>query len=161
SSISAAVGLSFAGAGSRALLAQLSGFADPLFLDVSIDFRVMAFTAGLAIATAVLFGMAPAWIGARVAPVDALKERGREASPVFRGVFSNGFVVAQVALSLVLLVIAGLFIRTFAKLTRLPTGYDTSRIAVMDLSLRQADATPRDFVWQSTRLPSDSVMRLA
>ena len=69
----------FAAWGSRALVAQLSTSANRVFLDVPLDWRVMAFTAAITIATAVLFGAAPAFQAARVAPIDVLKEDGRGA----------------------------------------------------------------------------------
>jgi putative ABC transport system permease protein len=140
--ISAAVGLSIAGAGSRLLVSQLSGTANPVSLELSLDWRVMVFTVRLAIATATLFGMVPAWTGVRVAPIDVLKERSRITSRPFNGLLSSGLVAGQIALSLVLLVIAGLFIGTFTKLADVQTGYDTNHIDVFEVNLRHAPADP-------------------
>lgn len=142
SSIGAAVGLSIAGPGSRVLVALLSGPANPVFLNLSMDWRVIAFTAGLAVATAMLFGTAPAWTSATLMPIDALKERGSGNSPGFRRVLSSGLVIAQLAFSLVLLVISGLFIGTIVRLAHVPTGYDTDRIAILDVTLRRPPADP-------------------
>ena len=96
----AVVGLLFAAWGSRALVAQLSTSVDRVLLDVSLDWRVMAFTTAATIATALLFGMAPAFRAARVAPIDALKDQGSTLGGT-RVSLSSGLVVAQAALSLV------------------------------------------------------------
>jgi putative ABC transport system permease protein len=140
SSASAIGGLLITGAFSRTLVAQLSLPADPVFLDLSFDWRVMTFTAALAVATAIVFGMAPAWTSVRTAPIDALNERGRGNSTAGRGILSSSLVVAQIGLSVVLLIIGGLFIRTFTNLTHVSTGFEINSIGVMDLSLAHASA---------------------
>jgi predicted permease len=140
SSVSATAGLLLAGALSRALVAQLSLPADPVFLDLSLDWRVMVFTASLAIATAIVFGMAPAWSSVRMAPIDALSERGRGTSPAGRSILSSSLVVAQVGLSVVLLIAGGLFIRTFTNLAQVSTGFDMNRIAVLEVSVPHTPA---------------------
>src|SRR5688572_2265318 len=80
SAAGAGCGVLFALWGSRALVAQLSTQANRVVLDLSLDWRVMAFTAAVTITTAVLFGTAPAFRATRVAPIDALKEHGRGAA---------------------------------------------------------------------------------
>lgn len=76
-SIGTVGGLLIAAWGGRILVAQLSTSVNRVFLDLSLDWRVLAFTAAVAVATAVLFGTTPAFRATRVAPVDALKEHGR------------------------------------------------------------------------------------
>lgn len=122
SSVGATLGLLFASWFSRALVSQLSTATNRVYLDLAIDWRLLAFTAAIAVATAVLFGTLPALRGTRVAPIEALKEQGRGASSDARVSLSSGLVVAQVALSLVIVVAAGLFVRTFANLATLPLG---------------------------------------
>ena len=78
SAAGAVLGLLFAAWGSRALVAQLSTQVTRVALDLPLDWRVMGFTTAVTIATALLFGTAPAFRAARVAPIDALKEHGRE-----------------------------------------------------------------------------------
>ena len=94
----------------------------PVLVDLSIDWRVMAFTTAAAAATAMLFGTAPALRAARVPPIDALRAHGRSGGSG-RVSVSNGLVIAQIALSLVLVVDAGLFVRTFARLASVPLGF--------------------------------------
>src|SRR5206468_727050 len=77
SAAGAALGLLFAVWGSRALVAQLSTQVNRVILDMPLDWRVMAFTASVTVATALLFGTAPAFRAARVNPIEALKEHGR------------------------------------------------------------------------------------
>ena len=129
--IGAAAGLMFAAWGSRALVAQLSASASPVALDLSIDWRVFAFTAAITVATVLLFGTAPAIRATRVAPIDAMKEHGRGGSSGGGRGLSGGLVVAQVALSLVLVVAAGLFVRTFGRLATMPLGFDADRVLVV------------------------------
>lgn len=150
SGIGAALGLVVAFLGSRFLVTQLATTTNRVFnrvfIDVAIDWRVLAFTATIGIATALLFGVAPAFRTARVAPIDALKrhERGTSAA---RGGFAGSLVMVQVAMSLVLLVGAGLFVRTFAALSNRELGIDREDIAVIDIG--------------SDRAGVDSVGRLA
>src|SRR5207249_3729133 len=119
-----ALGLLFAGWASRMLVAQLSTQVNRVFLDLSIDWRVMAFTAAVCIATALLFGTAPAFRASSAAPMDAMKEQGRGTSGDRLSGVAGGLVVAQVALSLVLVVGAALFVRTFSALANLHLGFE-------------------------------------
>ena len=73
----AALGILFAHWGARLLLGFLSLNQNKVFLDLSIDYRVLAFTAGVAILTGLLFGLAPAWKGTRVDPQSAMKANAR------------------------------------------------------------------------------------
>jgi predicted permease len=110
----------------------------PATLDLSLDWRVFAFATVITIATVVLFGVAPAFRATRVAPFDALKSRG----PVFfsriaaqrEGGVSSALLVAQVALSTVLVVAAGLFVRTFIRLSAAPLGFDAQSVVVMTVN---------------------------
>src|SRR5207342_3184148 len=99
----AGLGIVLAAWGSRFLLSQISTEVRPVFLDLSMDRHVLLFTIGVAIATALLFGVAPALQASGVAPIEAMKEQGARHSPgeARRGA-AGGLVVAQVALSVVL-----------------------------------------------------------
>ena len=138
-SVGAAGGLLFALWGSRALVAQLSTSVSRVALDLSLDWRVLAFTAGIASATAVLASTAPAFRAARVAPIDALKEHGRGTAG---GGGSSVLVVGQVALSLVLVVAAGLFVRTLERLATVPLGFDRDRVLVVNVDTARARVDP-------------------
>jgi hypothetical protein len=133
----------FAAWGSALLVAQLSTFRENVFLDISLDWRVMAFTAGVAIATALLFGMVPAFRAGRVEPNDALKEQSRTVSGE-RRMLGQPLVVVQVALSLVLVVAAGLFLRSFAALAMQNVGFDRDALLVVNLDVLKSGVEPPD-----------------
>jgi predicted permease len=137
-SAGAAVALTIAPWGSRAIVAQVSTSAARVALDLPLDWRVMAFTAAVTVATSVLFGTAPALRATRAAPIDALKEQGRGTSEAAWMSLSSGLLITQVALSLVLVVAAGLFVRTFERLARLPLGFDSDRVLVVGVSAARA-----------------------
>jgi len=131
SGVGAALGLLFASWFSRALVSQLSTATNRVYLDLAIDWRLLAFTAAIAVATAILFGTLPALRATGVAPIEALKEQGRGSSSDARVSLSSGLVVAQVALSLVIVVAAGLFVRTFENLATRPLGFDSDRVLLI------------------------------
>jgi putative ABC transport system permease protein len=98
----ALLGLAFAQWGSRLLVRQLSTTTNTVFLDLGIDWQMLAFTSAVAVVTALLFGMAPAWRAGRVRPNEALKEQGRGLSTERSFGMGSALVVVQVALSLIL-----------------------------------------------------------
>src|SRR5437764_8095573 len=104
---------------SRLLVAFLRSDSTTLFVDLHPDWRVLGFTAGLALLTCIIFGLAPALQASRTAPVEAMKAGGRGVVGTGRFGFRRALVVSQVALSLVLLVGALLFVRTFVNLVTL------------------------------------------
>jgi len=138
----ALVGLLFARWGSRLLVRQLSTSTTNVFLDLAVDWRVLGFTAAVAIGTAVLFGTAPALRGTRVQPNDALKSEGRGVIGEGRLSLGNALVVVQVALSLILIIGAGLFVRTFASLANLNLGFDRDPILVVSINAQRAQLEP-------------------
>ncbi len=129
----AVVGLLLAHWSSRLLVRQLSTTTNNVFLDLSLDWRILVFTAGVAVATAVLFGTAPALHGTRVQPNDVLKAQARGATGDGPRNVSHILVVLQVALSLVLLVGAGLFLRTFFSLAHMKVGFETRPILIANV----------------------------
>jgi predicted permease len=144
STIGAALGLVFAQWGSRLLVRQLSTQVNTVFLDLSLDWRVLGFTASLAIATAVLFGVAPAFRATRAHPGDSLKEQGRSVTGEGRWSIGNILVVAQVALSLILVVAAGLFVRTFVSLAGQHLGFDRDKVLVVSVNARNTGVEAAD-----------------
>jgi predicted permease len=117
----------------RALLAFLTGSSDrPSGFSAEIDLRVLAFTAGASIVTGILFGLAPALRSMRVDLTPALKAGARSSGKanVGRGWFNSGnaLVVAQVALTVVVLVGAGLMVHTLKNLRGIDPGFDTNNI---------------------------------
>ena len=97
-------------------------------LDPRLDLRVLGFTAALSLLTGLLFGLAPALRATKVDLTPALKESARGAGAPARTWLSKSLVVAQVALSLLLLVGAGLFLRTLVNLRRVETGFNTRNL---------------------------------
>ncbi len=120
----AALGAGLAQALSRLLVAFLSTSADPVFLELAPDWRVLGFAAGLAVLTCLLFGLAPALRATRMEPGAVIKAGGRGMTASRRR-FSlrRALVVVQVALSLVLVAGALLFSRSLGKLLTVDTGF--------------------------------------
>ena len=140
--IGALAGLVFARWAGPMLVAQLSTSVTRVTLDLSLDWRVLAFTVAVTAATAVLFGTAPAFRARRIAPIDALKEQGRGALGDGRTGLSGSLVVAQVALSMVLIVAAGLLVGTFERLATLPLGFDSDRVLIVNVDVSRAPIDP-------------------
>jgi putative ABC transport system permease protein len=138
----ALAGLVFARWAGPMLVAQLSTSVTRVTLDLPLDWRVLVFTVAVTAATAVLFGTAPAFRARRVAPIDALKEQGRGALGDGRGGLSGSLVVAQVALSMVLIVAAGLLVGTFERLATLPLGFDADRVLTVNVDVTRAPIDP-------------------
>jgi putative ABC transport system permease protein len=139
-SAGALLGFAFAHTASRVIVRTLSSTRTPVFVDVSIDWRVLAFTISVALATVVLFGMAPALRATRVSANDVLKTAGRGlASGWTRFNLEKLLVIAQIALSLVLVFGASLFVRSFATLTMRDPGFNASHIMQVGTSLARAD----------------------
>jgi len=97
-------------------------------LDTRLDLRVLGFTIALSLLTGIVFGIAPAWRSTRVDLTPTLKDGGRGSSSVHRSLLSRGLVVLQVALSLLLLIGAGLFVRTLRNLQKVEPGFNTQNL---------------------------------
>jgi predicted permease len=139
----AALGLLVATWGGRALVSQLSTSIDAIGLDPSPDWRVLAFTVVASLLTAFLFGSAPAWRATRATPMDALKAQGRAAgSSAGAARLSNGLVILQMALSLVIVISGALFVGTFERLVRVPLGFDRDRVLVVNVDIARAGVEP-------------------
>jgi putative ABC transport system permease protein len=100
--------------------------------DVHLDSRVLAFTVALSLLTAVAFGLAPAWQTSRFDLQAALKEQGRSTGDSrSQKRFRAALVVAQVALAVILLVGAGLLLRTFSQLLQVKLGFQPEQVVTM------------------------------
>ena len=134
-----ALGILLAYWAARALLAfAFSSSSHPPALSVALDWRVLGFTLLAAVLTGILFGLAPALRALRVQLTPALKDPGGRSSPTgrtFRSRFTlgNGLVVAQVALTMVVLVGAGLLVRTLRNLRNVDPGFATSNLLTFDV----------------------------
>jgi predicted permease len=128
--IGAALGVALAHALTGVLVGFLSSTDHPVFLDLTTDRRVLGFTAGVTMLTALLFGLAPALRATRTAPA-AMMKTGRGMTMAREG-FSlrRALVVAQVALSLVLVAGALLFTRSLQKILGIDAGFRAERVLV-------------------------------
>jgi predicted permease len=128
------VGCGFAYAGIQALVALIPDGAIPKEAEIGLDWPVLWFSLGLAVLTALLFGLAPAVQMARRDIAEPLKDSGRGVSGGFRrGRMRNALVVVELALSLVLLTGAGVMMRTFVKLQTTDLGFNPKNILVARL----------------------------
>jgi putative ABC transport system permease protein len=118
------------------LLLAISPIDVSAFNHLTLSYPVLAFTAAVSMLTAVVCGFAPAFEGSRADVQEALKDGSRQAGGGARGKrLRHAFVIAEIALAVVLLVGAGLMVRTFASLQRVDTGLDTSNVITMRVSL--------------------------
>jgi predicted permease len=125
---------------SRSLVAFLSSDGSPLFVDLGLDWRVFAFTAGVAVAACLLFALAPAIRATAASPAASMKAGGRGTTDGReRFGVRRALVVLQVALSLVLVVGALLFVRSLRNLTGLDPGFRQEGVITASLDLRKAD----------------------
>jgi putative ABC transport system permease protein len=140
------LGILFAQWFSRLLVAQLSTVLNRVYLDLSLDWRVLVFTAGIAAATTILFGGLPAFRASGMGPIASLRHQGRDLAPRSRGHLSSGLLIAQVALSLVIITAAGLLVRSFEKLATLPLGLDRDRVLLVNVDLARTHVGINDRV---------------
>ena len=135
-----ALGMLLAVWGAQAIVALVgSSSTRPLGLDPSIDPRVLIFTAGITVLIGILFGLAPAMCGTRVDLTPALKQNAGNFSGASnaRGRWfniGNLLVVGQVALTMVVLVGAGLVVRTLQNLRNIDPGFDTNNILTFSIN---------------------------
>jgi predicted permease len=133
-----AVGVLFAfwGKGALVTLADRNTGILPSELDLSLNWRVLVFTLAVSLLVGVLFGLAPAWRATDLDLATSLKQSRRTTGAVSR--LSKGLIVAQVALSLLLLVGAGLFIRTLYNLQQVNLGFNPENLLLFRLQPQQA-----------------------
>jgi predicted permease len=134
-----AVGLALGAAGVRALMVLNPGDIPrmgPGSAGVPLDWRVLSFTLGLALLTGIIFGLFPAFHALRTDVSSNLKESGaRSGSGVRQGKTRSLLVITEMALAIVLLIGAGLLIRTFDELHKVNPGFDPHHVLTMDTSL--------------------------
>ena len=130
-----ALGLLLAFWGVAALVAAAPD-SIPRLREVGVDGRVAGFTALVSLATGVLFGLAPAIRASRAGLHETLKEGGRTSAA--HGRAGRLLVISEIALSLVLLVAAGLLIRSFARLQDVRPGFEPARLLTFRLSLPES-----------------------
>ncbi len=121
--------------GALSVLRRLHPANLPRLGDIQLDTTVLAFTVAICALTSVLFGLVPALRAASTDPQEYLKAGGRGGSAGDRRGARNLLIMAEVALSVVLLVGAGLLIRSFLALQRVDPGYDASDVLTFELSM--------------------------
>jgi len=135
--LGAATGIALAWKAGAMLLRMATPGPDSVPLNVSPDLRVLGFTLGVTVLTAILFGTLPAFRAADRAFMPALKD-GRGSSPV-RGALARSLIVGQVALSILLLIVAGLFVHSLIHLADVDTGFDEHNALVFTLDSSTAN----------------------
>jgi putative ABC transport system permease protein len=150
--------LAVIGCAAGVLIAQWGGSAlRQLFvgagaaIPVASDFRTLAISGGLAIFAAVLTGVAPILVAGRSGVAGDLKARGGKGTP-HRSRLRTGLLVLQVTLSVVLLVGAGLFVRSFSKVQALRLGYDFDKALLVSRNMRGATVADSDLVQLQSRM---------
>ncbi|HUN86384.1 MAG TPA: ABC transporter permease, partial [Terracidiphilus sp.] len=135
--LGAATGIALAWKAGAMLLHMATPGPDSVPLNVSPDLRVLGFTLAVTVLTAILFGILPAFRAADRAFAPALKD-GRGSSPV-RGALARSLIVGQVALSTLLLIVAGLFVHSLIHLADVDTGFDEHNALVFTLDSSTAN----------------------
>jgi predicted permease len=134
--VAGALGLLLSVAGIRWFDSELQNVGRPFWMVFSMDWRTFGFLFGVCIVTGVLFGLAPALHVSRTNVNETLKEGGRSGSTGIRARrWANGLIVAQLALTLVLLAGAGFMMRSFYEMYNREIGIDTSRVLTMQMIL--------------------------
>jgi predicted permease len=139
--LGAVAGLALGNALMRGMKLWLPPDMLPPQADVRMDYGVLLFTMVIGILTGILFGLAPALSGTRPDLARSLKESGRTTAGLTAHRMRTALVVAEVALSFVLLAGAGLLIRSFTKLASLNPGVDTTNVLAMDLPIPRTEFT--------------------
>ncbi len=124
----------------RLLMFGLTAIAPPgipRIESAGMDWRVFAVSAALALVTGLIFGMAPAWQASQVKPVEALKTAARGTGGASQVRWRTALTVAEVALSLILLVGAALLLRSFSTLMGVNLGFQTDHVVAMNITLPQ------------------------
>ena len=131
--VAGGIGVLLAVWGTSALVA-LSPDSLPRTHEIVFDWRVLTFTGAVALTTGIVFGLVPAFWGPRVELTDALKE-GSRGTTTGGGILRKALVVSEVALSLLLLVGAGLMLRSFSLLRNVNPGFRTDHALTLRVSL--------------------------
>ena len=136
--------LSFLGGASGLLLAWLvrntiprllSNAWDPPAFSARLSWPIFAFAAAVSVLTGIVFGLAPAWKSTRVEVSSSLKESGQTVTRRRRGLGGKAIVAVQVALSMLLVIGAGLFVRTLMQLGRTPLGFRSHNLLLFSVDL--------------------------
>ena len=155
--LSAPLGIILAWGGLKLLDQGIPPDSIPYFIHWSLDARSLAYTIAISLATGIIFGLVPALQATRTNLQDSLKEGARGSTGGRRAWLRNTLVVTQIAMSLVLLVGASLFVRSFLNLQNASVGFDTAPLMTMRFYLPGTVYEPAD---AKTRRVEDIVRRV-
>ena len=139
SAAGAIAGIALAWKASEVLFRMATPGLNPVPLDLTPDLTVLAFTLGLTVLTALLFGCLPALRATGFEFTPALKDGRGSSSVSARGTLARSLIVGQIALSVLLLVVAGLFVRSLIHLTSIDTGFDKHNVLIFYLDSSTAN----------------------
>jgi putative ABC transport system permease protein len=160
SMLAGAVGLLLAAWGVDALVA-LAPPDIPRLEAVTLDSGVLVFALVLSVATGIVFGLAPALSASKTNLVEALKEGSRGSTEGRRrNRIRNALVIAEIALSVILLAGAGLLLRSFVRLSGIDPGYDYRNAMTAEVTIRQAAFPTAESVVQYYRRAFDELRRI-
>jgi predicted permease len=148
SGIGTLVGLAFAYAGQAILVGIIaSGRAyERLNIQVVPDFRLLLFTVGIALFTGLLFGLAPAWYAFRSAPASAMRQTGRGGDTWFWRLFGRSLVAAQVALSILLVTAAAVFLNHLQRMRNFDLGFRSDHVLLVVLEPDRSPYKPEQLL---------------
>jgi predicted permease len=126
-------GLAAGWLGRKAILVLFSTSTEPMTLQAAFDWGIFAFDAALSLATGLLFGAAPAWQALKTPVSTTFKDVSQTTTRRRRGLTGRAIVAFQVALSTLLVVAAGIFLRTLVNLDNVNPGFDTSNLVLFEL----------------------------
>jgi putative ABC transport system permease protein len=142
--LSAPLGVVLAWGGLKLLDLGIPPDSIPYFIHWGLDWRSLAYTIGISMATGLVFGLVPALQSTRSNLQDSLKEGGRGSTGGRRAWLRNGLVVAEISMSLVLLIGASLFVRSFLNLQNASVGFDTAPLLTLRFYLPGQVYDPAD-----------------
>jgi predicted permease len=137
--LGAAAGVALAWKASGMLLNMARPGPDPVPLNLAPDLRVLAFTLAVTVLTAILFGTLPAFRSADLEFTSALRDGRGSSSVSTRGVMARSLIVGQIALSVLLMVVAGLFVHSLIHLYDVDTGFDPHNALLFTLDSSTAN----------------------
>jgi predicted permease len=137
-----ALGVAFASVANRLLLRMISGGPETIPLNVSIDLRLLAFTFAVTVATAILFGTIPAFRATRIELTNTLKTGRSPQDTHGKNPLAKALVICQVCLSLVLMVGAGLFLRSLVNLNNIDAGFNRENVLRLQIDSSSAGYKP-------------------
>lgn len=121
---------------SKAIVLYVTTTQDAPYLDLGVNWMVPGFLSGIAVVTSLIFGLVPAIRGTRIDPADAMKASSRGMTAGHRRIgFQQASIVAQIAMSLVLVAGAALFVRSFNNLMKIDPGFLKKGIAIASIDL--------------------------